>query len=252
MRVRIRAWLVIVAVLAGLPGAAGCRSAPEPDALFARAEGQRLRLEEGASREAARLYTDAAAAWERDGNARDAARAAQGAGASYWQLGALTDALRSYETALSLIQEAGDPLLASQILSDVGVARAFAADSAEALDAAGGECQQALGLARQERGRPEEGDALSCLGEVAYFSQRPERALELFGEAAQIFEALGDARGIAESTQLQGHDYTHMSRLAEARAAFERAQTRWTSLGEGRQQALRLVADARVLLRRGE
>jgi CHAT domain-containing protein/tetratricopeptide (TPR) repeat protein len=247
----MRAWVVAINVLAALPGWLACRASPTPDALFAQAEELRLRQEAAASREAVRLFAEAATAWELAGNRRDAARAVRGAGASHWQLGALTDARESYEEALALVRGAGHPLLESEILSDVGVARAFSADSAAALDAAREECRQALDLARQARAGRQEGDAFTCLGEVAYFSQQHERALEFFREAARLFEAAADERGLAEITLLQGHVYSDLSRLDEARAHFDRAHALWTGLGDRRQQAIALVAGARVLLRRG-
>ena len=77
-------------------------------------------------------------------------------------------------------------------------------------------------------------------------------ALVFFRDAARRFEAAGDARGLAETALLQGHVQSDLGRLDEARALFDRAGTLWASLGDVRQQAVTLVADARVLARRGE
>jgi CHAT domain-containing protein len=248
-----RRWTLIAAgVLVTLPGWSACRSSPEPETLFAEAEQLRLRYEKAASQQAIAKYQAAMAAWKRTGNRRRAARAGQQMAVTHEQLGAWRDSLKSHVEALSLARDAGDGLLESEIRGDVGTVQAWVADSADEFEEARRQCQAALELARGLKAYNAEAKALDCLGEVAYWSQHLEQALESYVEAAQLWDSLGDQRGQARTLLHQGYVYSDLMRFDQARTCYERARSIWTALGDRREQAIALVADARLLSRRGE
>ncbi|MCK7472210.1 MAG: tetratricopeptide repeat protein [Desulfomicrobium escambiense] len=116
----------------------------------------------------------------------------------------------------------------------------------------GSACRPKSSWPAQGGAEREEAEALNCLGEVAYYRQRPEQALELYREAALLWDKLGDERGQARTLVLQGSVYSDLSRLDQAQACYERARPLWASLGDVRGQTITLVAEARLLARRGE
>jgi CHAT domain-containing protein/tetratricopeptide (TPR) repeat protein len=249
---RKSARLIMAGILATLAGWDGCRSSPDPEPLFAEAEDLRLQYEVKASRQAIAKYQMAMAAWKRALDTRNAARAGQRIGATYGQLGSLHESLKSYLEALPLAQGSADRLLESEIRSDVGTAQALVADSEAAYEEARRQCQVALDLARELDANRAKAKALNCLGEVAYYRQRPEQALGFYREAGRLWERLGDQRGQAQTLLYQGYVYSDLSRFDQARTCYEGARSVWTSLGDRRQQAITLVADARLRARRGE
>ena len=230
-------------------GWSGCRSSPPPDVLFGEAEALRSRYEKQASHKAIEKYREAIAVWEPKGQRREAARAWQRVGATYWQLGLLNESLHAYQSALSLVQ-GSEPSLESQIRSDVGVAQSYAANHADVLQEARGQCERALALARQEGGGREAAKALACLGEVTYFEQDYDRALEFFREASRVSDTLEDAAGQAQTQLHQGHVFSDLRRLDEAQACLDRARALWERIGDKREQAIVTVAMGRLEMRR--
>ena len=249
MRTRIA---LAVAILLAASAWSGCRSGPDPERLFAEAQGLRNRFEEDASRQAIARCDSAKTLWERSGDKENAARAAQCIGATYEQLGSLHESLRSFETAVTLAEASADRLLESRIRSDAGIARTLVSDTGDAFEDARRQCQIAVELARQASGAAEEATALNCLGEVAYHRQRPEMALESYDQAAQLWERSGDERGLAQTLLLQGTVHSDHSRFDEAQRCFTRAESLWRSVGDQRKQAITLVANARLHVRRSE
>ena len=244
----------LVALLAGVvltaPGWSGCRSSPQPDALFAEAERLQLRYEKAASQEAIRKYREAIDIWKRQGQTQPAATAWRRVGSTYEQLGALDESLRSYKAALSLVEGSPEPLLESAIRSDLGIAQANAASRASELEEARGQCDRALTLAKLAGATAAKGKALDCSGEVAYFLQDYVRALELYREAGTVFSSLGDDVGKAQTQLHQGHVYSDLGRLDDAAASLDQAATLWARVGDQRQQAIVRVAKARLEMRR--
>ena len=249
---RKRGTFIVAASLAALAGWSGCRSGPEPEQLLDEAERLRTKYEKEASRQAIANFGLARTLWERRGDKQNAARAAQRIGATYERLGSLHESLQSYQAALTLAEESPDRIIESQIRSDVGIARTLVSDSEDAFEDAQRQCQMALEQARQAAGAAEEAKALSCLGEVAYHRQRPGDALESYDKARQLWERLGDERGLAKTLLLQGSVHSDHSRFDDAQSCFNRAESLWTSVGDEREQAITLVAYARLHVRRGE
>ena len=211
-----------------------------------------MKYEKEASRQAIEKYRAALEGWERKGAKREAARASQRVGATYWQLGSLHESLQAYQMALSLARDSADRNLESEVRSDVGVAQSYAADRGGVLEQAQHQCETALELARQSNDQRATAKALNCLGEVLYFRQRLDRALELYRDAGQLWEKLADQRGQAQTLLYQGNVYSDLSKFDQARVCYERAASLSTSLGDKREQAITLVADARLQVRRGE
>jgi len=211
-----------------------------------------MRYEKGASQQAIVKYRAALAAWQQKGDRRNAATAGQRVGTTYRQLGSLLESLNAYRAALSMASESADPILESEIGSDVGAAQAFAADSGQGLEEAAQQCQRALRLAQQSGYKPGAAKAFNCLGEVSYFRQQLEQALEFFRQAERLWDEVGDLRGQAQTQLLQGYVHSDLSRFEQAKRCYERAQALWRSLGDQREQAITLVADARLHVRRGE
>jgi CHAT domain-containing protein len=232
-------------------GWSGCSSGPAPDQLFAEAEALRGRYEKAASQQAIANYREAIDLWERQGQRLAAARAWQRLGITYEQLGALDESFRSYKSALSLVEGSAERLLESEIRSGLGIAQANAASRTSELEAARGQCEQALALARLAGGTAEVGKALDCHGEIAYFLQNYKRALEFYRDAGAAFESLADDAGKALTQLHQGHVYSDLESLDEAQACLDRAAALWARVGDRRQQAIVGVARARLEVRRG-
>jgi CHAT domain-containing protein len=246
-----RARLFLASALAALAGGSGCRSQPDPETLFAEAERLRARHEKAASQRALECYRGAVAAWGEKGRTREAALASQRIGETSGQLGLLHDSLRAYLEALPLARRSGDRRLESQLLSGLGMAQALVAEREEEFEQARGRCETALQVAREAGGPREEAMAQRCLGDVAYYRQSPELALECYGRAARLWEGLGDLRGRAETLRLQGAVYSDLSHLDRAHACYEGALALWTSLGDERERAIALILEARLQVRRG-
>ena len=246
-----RKWIAL-GVLATLAGGSGCRRNPEPEALFAEAEGLRLRYEKAASHQAIAKYREAKAAWARRGDTNRAARAGERIGTTYAELGAPRDALREYESALVLAQKSEDRRLESELRTGLGLAQSLVAEREGAFEEARRQCTAALELARQSRAGREEARALNCLGEVAYDRQQPEQALALHREAERLWKRLGDDRGRAEALRLVGAVLSDLSDLDAAEDCYQRALPLSTSPADKRQRAIALVLEARLQERRGE
>ena len=133
------------------------------------------------------------------------------------------------------------------------MAQSFAADTAGGLDEARVQCEAALAVSRQSTVDQPTAKALNCLGEVAYFRQELDEALDFFRRAQQLWDKAGDDRGRAQTLLLQGYvALWTLSRFDQALdPALERAQALWASLGDKREQAITLVADSRLQQRRG-
>ena len=249
---RTRGTVVLASLLVAFAGWSGCRSSPEPERLYAEAEGLRLRYEKDASQQAIEKYRDAVAAWTRRKGLRNAARAGQRIGMTYAQLGLLHQSLEGYQAALALAKASADPLLESDLTSDIAMAQSLAADRKGVLVEAQRLCQAALEIARRAHGVREEAKALNCLGEVAYNRGERDRALEFNGQAQSLWQSLRDRRGQAETHFLQGAVYSDQSEYALAEESLARSRQLWTSLGDARGTAITLVAISKLLLRRGE
>jgi len=238
--------------MVAVAGWSGCRASPPPERLLAEADALRMKYEEEASQRAIEKYRAAMTRFQRAGDLRMAVRSARGAGASYEQLGRLGESLKSYQEALLLLKGPVEPILESEVRSDVGLAQAYVADSPEHYAEAQRHCEVALDLARERAALGPEAKALACLGEVAYHQQRLEPSLGFYRQAGDLWTRLGDPRGEAQASLNQGYVYSDLSRFDEARMRYRRARALWASLGDRRQQAITLVADARLLRRRGE
>jgi CHAT domain-containing protein len=250
--VRLVLRVFVVVVLMAATGWSGCHSSPQPEVLIAEAEALRNQYEKEASQQAIAKYQQAMTGWKRLGREREAARTAQQIGATYEQLGSLHYASRSYDTALSLARELANHLLESEIRSDIGIVQALLADREEAFENAERQCEIAHELARKVGSEAAAAKALNCLGEAAYYRERPEQALEFYRKAGHVWDRLGDRRGQAQTLLYQGSVHSDFSNFDEARKSYSRAQALRTSLGDKRDLAIILVADARLQGRRGE
>jgi len=229
----------------------GCRPNPVPERLFAEAEDLRLRYEKDASREAIAKYRDAAAAWASRNDLANAAQAGQRIGTTYRQLGALPESLRAFEAALSQAQASGNPLLESDVRSDLGIAASLAASRAELFDEALRQCEVALDLARPPSGLPQQAKAHTCLGEVSYNRGDRGAALGFYRRAEALWHQAGERRGEAEAILFQAGVHADRSDLDEADACYERAMALWTAIGDRRGIAITLAGQAQLLRRRG-
>ena len=229
-------------------GWSACRSSPDPAALVAEADHLRSMYQKAASLEAVDRYREAAEGLERRGDRRGAARAALAAGAARDQLGEPKEALPHYLNALGFARSAGDPLLESAALSEVGIAEAALSRFESALR----QCRAALDLALRAGGTREEARARTCLGEVDYLQFRDHRsALVHYQTAEPLWRRTGDRRGEGWAFLQQGWVHSDLRELDRAQACFERARAAWASVDEKRGAALLAVAGARLEQRRG-
>jgi CHAT domain-containing protein len=242
----------VILILAAYSGWSGCRSSPEPRKLFAEADDLRRVYEAAASRQAIAKYQAALTVWERQGRSREAAETGLRIGATFEQLGSLNDSLRAYLRSLTHAQTSGDRLLESAIHSAVGFAQSLASSSEKDLDDALSHCDTGLALARQMQGMSEEAEALTCLGEVAYYRGNLERALSFYERAESLRNQTGDRKGQAESLLSRGYVYSDLSDLTRAGDCYDAALLLWNALGDQRGLAITLVAQARLRQRRGE
>jgi CHAT domain-containing protein/tetratricopeptide (TPR) repeat protein len=190
-------------------------------------------------------------AWARRGDRRDAARAALGMVATYEQLGRLHDSLRSGQAALEMAKGAADDALEAEVQRAVGQAQAYVAETEEAYGQARDHCRKALALSRRLGDARAEVRALNCIGEAAYYHQRPEEALELYRDAERVSVRAGDAYGRAQALFHQGCVHSDSNRFDQAQALYEAARAVWLERRDEREQAITRVAVARLALRRG-
>ena len=127
-------------------------------------------------------------------------RAAQQIASSYEQLGALKETMRRHVEALDLSKALHDPLLESDVRSDVGMAHARLGEFDRALS----ECREALSLAEKARGVRETARAVNCLGEVEYHRGNSQSALVSYRRAERMWSGLEDRRGRAETLTVPG------------------------------------------------
>jgi CHAT domain-containing protein/tetratricopeptide (TPR) repeat protein len=247
-----RVAVVAAVVLLALAGWGACRPSPQPRTLFAEAEKLRLEYRKEAAHKAIATYREALSAWNRIGDKQGAARAARRIGTTFGQLGLLHESLASHLEALPLVRASADRLLESEILSDLGAAQALVADSDGGFDKARGWCVMALDLARNSGGRREVAKAVTCRGDVEYYHQKLDRALEFYREAERLWTELGDLGRRAETLRLQGAVYSDEGYLDQAGACYQKAWTLWPTPGDKRDYAVALILDARLEARRGE
>lgn len=232
--------------------AARAPGASDPDGWFSEAESLRQHYEKHASERAVRRYCEAGDAWARAKDWESAARAMQKVGETLLHLGRLEAALRAFASAVSYADLSANRLLASDVRSDVGSARAFLSHSDALLRDASEPCLSALSLAREARGAREEARALGCSAEVEYHRGNLTQALDLFRSAEPLWERAQDPRGHAEKLLFEGTTDSDLSRFDDALAAYERALSFWASAGDKRGEAMTLVALGRLHLRQGQ
>jgi CHAT domain-containing protein/tetratricopeptide (TPR) repeat protein len=220
--------------------------------LLSEAEELRARHVGDATRAAITKFKAATDVAVRRGDRQTAVRASLGLGAAYQQLGLLRPSLESYQAALVLGKGLADAGAESEIRSAIGIAQALVTDREEGFQQARQQCERARELARASGSVRAEARSLNCLGEVAYYAQRPEEALAHYSDAAVLWDRLGDARGRAETLLYQGYVHSDLSHFADARACYAAARPIWSSLHDDRQQAITLVAEARLQLRLAE
>jgi len=217
--------------------------------LLTDAEWLRLRYEKGSSETALVKFRQAIDTALRAGDHRGAARAGLGLGATYGQLGLLDPSFQAYREALTEASRLPDRELECATRSATGIAQALVADRAAEFEEARRQCQRSREIARELKSEAAEARSLHCLGEVAYYSQNPDVALDFYRDAAARWERLDDRRGRAEALLCQGYVHSDLRRLDEARARYAEAESLFRSLGDTRQQAITLVAEARLKLR---
>ena len=231
---------IVATILAVAAGWSGCRSSPEPDALFAQAEELRLAYDKAASEAAIVKYEAALDAWVRRGDTREAARAAARLGATHEQLGRLDPSVRAYERSVSLVLQSGDSLLESEIRSELGMAYARLSK----LDEATAACEAALEASRRSGSAQGEARALNCRGEVDYHRGDADLAAESYRRAEAVFARLGDRQGRAETLLLLGSALADQNELDTASRLLSEARALWVDLGHRRGQALTELAAA--------
>jgi CHAT domain-containing protein/Tfp pilus assembly protein PilF len=240
--------LLAIGILVALAHGSGCRASPSPEQAFAEAEGLRLKYERGASQQAIAKYQVALVGWTRQGNNRDAAKAGQHLAGTYEQLGALKESMQRYVQALALTKTIRDPLLESDVRSDVGMAHARLGEFDQALS----HCREALNLADRARGVRETAQALNCLGEVDYHRGNSQGALVYYRRAERLWSGLEDRRGRAETLLFLGSAHTDLNELDDAGRYLKLSLPLWTELGDKRGQALTDLALTRLLYFPGE
>lgn len=239
-------------VVMGLLAGSQCAGRGTPGDILAEAEGLRLQFQKDAGRAALGKYREAIEAW-RASDPSQAARAAQGLGLAFHQLGLLAESLNAYSEALAFAERSHDRVLEAGARADLGYARAWVADRAEAFDEAERLCEVAWATARQLRAAREEAKALVCLGEVMeYRGYGLEKALDVQRQVEALWTRIGHQRGVAQARLSQGWLYSDLRRFEDAQSAFESARRLWEEAGDRRGLAITLVAAARLLERRGE
>ena len=170
---------------------------------------------------------DLARAAERAGDVRGQGRAWFLAGNTALAAGRPDEASQHGRWALELCTLAEDPVIARQVLNDLGVI----AHSRGAYDEAAGLFGEAVALARTLGHRS--GEASSLLN-MAVSRLRAGRAAEVLADCEGLLASAherGDAASAAQTRYVSGLALAALGRLAEAAERFETAATDWSLLG---------------------
>jgi DNA-binding SARP family transcriptional activator/tetratricopeptide (TPR) repeat protein len=178
-------------------------------------------------RKTAAAVQDLARAAERAGDVRSQGRAWFLAGNTALAAGRPDEASQHGRWALELCTLAEDPVIARQVLNDLGVI----AHSRGAYDEAAGLFGEAVALARTLGHRS--GEASSLLN-MAVSRLRAGRADEVLADCEGLLASAherGDAASAAQTRYVSGLALAALGRLAEAAERFETAATDWSLLG---------------------
>ena len=178
-------------------------------------------------RRTAAAVQDLARAAERAGDVRGQGRAWFLAGNTALAAGRPDEASQHGRRALELCTLAEDPVIARQVLNDLGVI----AHSRGAYDEAAGLFGEAVALARTLGHRS--GEASSLLN-MAVSRLRAGRADEVLADCEGLLASAyerGDAASAAQTRYVSGLALAALGRTAEAAERFETAATDWSTLG---------------------
>ncbi|HEY7832577.1 MAG TPA: AAA family ATPase [Ktedonobacterales bacterium] len=148
-------------------------------------------------------------------------------GAAYETLGDFEAARQDFEAALAAARGAGDGRDEWQTLIALGMLW-----TARDYDQAGVYFQQALDLANMLDDRATLAHSLNRLGNWHGNVERPTEAQTCLRKALDIFEALGDQHGIAETLDLLGMTSCMGGEIALAASYYERAEQLLRALDE--------------------
>jgi tetratricopeptide (TPR) repeat protein len=137
------------------------------------------------------------------------------------------DAAAAADAALEAAAAVGAPRLVAEALSSRGEAMAELGDMALART----QVERGLALARQERDRLAEHDALRILANIARMEGRPDEAVRVARQALAVALAVGHPWTIAEVQRDLGAAHQALGQRAEASHAFEAAAEAFEKLG---------------------
>lgn len=200
----------------------------------------------------ARLERIAAEAWSRD-DPRLRARLVEALGGICWWQGQV-DAMRVYyDEALDLWRAIGDRHEIANALYNASFRWVLAVDPStvkpEDVDPDGiglGYLEEALATYRELGDRHGEANALWGLGDRGYFRGENEAAVDLFGQALELYRATGDRTMEAWSLHMVGGVLGRMGRYQEARDDLRLALRHFDEAGDA--SGITLVLDDLYLL----
>jgi tetratricopeptide (TPR) repeat protein len=137
------------------------------------------------------------------------------------------DAAAAADAALEAAAAVGAPRLVAEAHSRRGEAMAELGDMALART----QVERGLALARQERDRLAEHDALRILANIARMEGRPDEAVRVARQALAVALAVGHPWTIAEVQRDLGAAHQALGQRAEASHAFEAAAEAFEKLG---------------------
>lgn len=201
----------------------------------------------GTRRESLGKLEEAARLWLAAGETVEAARALTRAGRLHLRLNDSQAALAAHQQALALLNGVHAPEAEADALNGLGAAYLHI----QKRESAEKPLRRALALSEQAGYAYGRAQALLTLSGLQNYSDHV-LGLRTAQEALEVWQSLGDQRGLALTHEQMGDCYMAQNMLAESAQNYERALQLWRDVNDAAGQAEAIIHLGFVELRRGE
>ncbi len=131
----------------------------------------------------------------------------------------IDEALQSYQLALTLYHQVGDPLGEANVLLTRGDVQQFRKDGKAAFQS----YKQALTLYREAKALLGEANALKAIGDIQFFRDEQETAFQYYEQALHLYQRVGDPLGEANVRKAIGDLQLFRKVPQDALVSYEQA-----------------------------